>query len=421
LNVPTRIAVVGLGYVGLPLAIALAHHYPVIGLDVNLDRVAALNAGHDETQEVSDTALANTKALFSSNPAEISGTDLFIVTVPTPVDADQEPDLNAVRSAVDNIGKFIEPGGTVVLESTVYPGVTEEICGPILSAQSGLICGVDFFLGYSPERMNPGDKQHSLADITKIVAGQTPSVTEMLAAVYGAVTNGNIFIAKDIRTAEAAKVIENAQRDINIAFVNEITMIFNKLGLSAYDVLDAASTKWNFLPFLPGLVGGHCIGVDPHYLAHKAQSIGHDPAIILAGRRINDEMARYVASSIDELLTAPSRILILGLTFKENVPDLRNTKVIEIISALQALGHDVDVHDPIANKAEATAAYNIDLIPSLGSSSYDVVVGAVPHASYTDFGTVDFDRLVAKDGIVADIKGMWRAVSLPAGIRRWSL
>lgn len=418
---PDRIAIIGLGYVGLPLAIALAHHYDVVGIDRNEARVAALHAGRDDTREVATAALEATRAQLSADAAAMAGADLFIVTVPTPVTAENEPDLSAVEGAMATVGAHLAKGGVVVLESTVYPGVTEDICGPILEAASGLTCGVDFFLGYSPERMNPGDREHTLANLTKVVAGQTDDIAAMLANVYGAVTNGNVFVARDIRTAEAAKVIENAQRDINIAFVNEVAMIFNKLGLSAHDVLEAAGTKWNFLPFTPGLVGGHCIGIDPYYLAHKAAQIGHNPEVILAGRRINDEMGRYVAGAIHDQLAGPSHILVLGLTFKENVPDLRNTRVVDIVRALEQHGHTVSVHDAMADPVEAKREHSIDLVADFAGGPFDAVVGAVPHAPYLTLGATDFGAMLKDGGLVADIKGMWRTVHLPATYRRWSL
>jgi UDP-N-acetyl-D-galactosamine dehydrogenase len=422
MNDPKKIAVLGLGYVGLPLAVALARHYPLVGFDLKAARVAELRAGEDRTREVEASELKATSAVFSADVETLAGCDLFIVTVPTPVSAGNAPDLRAVEAACRTIAAHLRTGGVVVLESTVYPGVTEEICGPILEAGSGLKCGQDFFLGYSPERMNPGDKKHTLATLTKVVAGQTPAVAAMLGRVYGAVTNGNIFLAKDIKTAEAAKVIENAQRDINIAFVNEITMIFNKMGLSAHDVLEAAGTKWNFLPFTPGLVGGHCIGVDPYYLAHKAQAIGHHPEVVLAGRRINDAMGAYVGAQVDARVKGPGRILVLGLTFKENVPDLRNTRVVDVVAELRARGHTVDIHDPLADPAEAKEEYGFDLVPSLaGAPPYDAVVAAVAHADYRAMDAAAVAALLTRDGLVADIKGVWRDLALPDGIRRWGL
>ena len=347
---------------------------------------------------------------------------MFIVTVPTPVDSNNQPDLAAVRSACKTVGGRLARNAIVVFESTVYPGVTEDICGPALEAASGLSCGRDFFLGYSPERINPGDREHTIERITKVIAGQTPATVEVLRRVYGSITNGNLFVAKNIKTAEAAKVIENAQRDINIAFINEVTMIFQKLGLSAHDVLDAAGTKWNFLRFTPGLVGGHCIGVDPFYLAHRALELGHEPEIILAGRRINDGMGGYVARCVDQLVPRRAPILVLGLTFKENVPDLRNSKVVDIITGLQKAGHDVTVHDPLADAEEAHEHYDIKMARTLEDvGAADAVIGAVSHSVYANFGPHSFEKLLKPGGLVADVKAMWRHVQLPAGVRRWEL
>jgi UDP-N-acetyl-D-galactosamine dehydrogenase len=419
---PRRIAVLGLGYVGLPLAVALARHYPLVGYDLDAARVEQLGRGIDRTNEVEAAALRSTSARLSADPAALSGADLYIITVPTPVDERNEPDLGAVRAACTTIGRHMARGATVVLESTVYPGVTEEVCGPILAGESGLARGRDFHLGYSPERMNPGDKAHGLEHIVKVVAGETPEVAAMLATVYGKVANGKVFVARDIRTAEAAKVIENAQRDINIAFINEVAQIFSAMGLSVFDVLDAARTKWNFLNFTPGLVGGHCIGIDPYYLAHKAKSIGHDPHVILAGRRTNDGMGAYIADRIHTALGAVSRVLVLGLTFKENIPDLRNSKVIDIVRRLEGHGHRVTVHDAFADSVEARAIYNVELARDLGKlGGFDAVIGAVAHAPYVAFGAVDFARLARQGGLIADIKGIWRGTPLPDGIRRWSL
>jgi len=420
---PIRVAVVGLGYVGLPLAVTLARHFPTIGLDISASRIAELQRGYDRTDEVEPSRLRASTLKLTADPAAIAGFDLFIVTVPTPVDDRNEPDLRPVMSACATVGKVIRKGAVVVFESTVYPGVTEDICGPELERVSGLTCGVDFFLGYSPERINPGDREHTVDRITKVVAGQTPEVTALLARVYGRVTSGGVFEAASIRVAEAAKVIENAQRDINIAFINEVTMIFQALGgISIHDVLDASATKWNFLNFKPGLVGGHCIGVDPFYLARCAQDHGHNPEIVLAGRRINDGMGRWIAERVSAGLTPGARVLVLGLTFKENVPDLRNSKVVDVIRALRDLGHQVDVHDPYADPVEAEREYGETLMPSLdGVGGYQCVVGAVAHAPYAAFTAEAFTALLSKDGLVADIKGMWRDLDLPAGLRSWRL
>jgi len=433
----TRVAVIGLGYVGLPLALAVARHFDVIGLDINEKRVAELNDGVDHTGEATGAALKSSTALLTADTSKLTGVSIFIVTVPTPVDATNTPDLKPVMSACRSVGKYISKGSVVVFESTVYPGVTEDICGPLLEEVSGLKCGADFFLGYSPERINPGDREHTVDRITKVIAGQTPEVTEKLAALYGAVTSGGVFRARNIKTAEAAKVIENSQRDINIAFVNEITMIFQKLGISVLDVLDAAGSKWNFLKFSPGLVGGHCIGVDPFYLAHRAIEVGHNPEVILAGRRINDSFGDFIADRIASQLESGARVLILGLTFKEDVPDLRNSKVIDVIRGLEKRGCKVDVHDPLADVEEAKQEYGVTLLRRLSDVTgddvahepenrktqqdqrYDCVVGAVAHQAYREFPRSGLNHLLKSGGLLADIKGMWRPMDLPSTIRRW--
>ncbi len=418
-----KVAVVGLGYVGLPLAVAMARHLPVIGFDVKQARIDELRRGHDATGEVEEAKLRASTLLITCAPEAMRGADVFIITVPTPVNEENLPDLGAVKAACRTVGKVMGKGAVVVLESTVYPGVTEEICGPELAEASGLTCGKDFFLGYSPERINPGDREHTVERITKVIAGQTPEVTEILAAIYGAVTKGGVFRAASIKTAEAAKVIENAQRDINIAFINEVTTIFRKLGVSIHDVLEASATKWNFLPFKPGLVGGHCIGVDPFYLAHCAQALGYHPEVILAGRRINDGMGAFLATEIDaDLKCAKAKILVLGLTFKENVPDLRNSKVIDVIRTLERLGHSVAIHDPMADPAEAKEEYGVDILSSLeGAHGFDCLIGAVAHDGYAAFTAEIFSELVRPGGLIADIKGMWRHCPLPDGMRRWQI
>lgn len=426
----SRVAVVGLGYVGLPLAVALAKHFATTGFDINARRVAELKDGHDRTGEVEPERLRASSLKVTSDPEAIRGFDIFIVTVPTPVDENNKPDLTPVRAACNTVGPLMEKGAIVVFESTVYPGVTEEICGPLLEKLSGLKCGKEFFLGYSPERINPGDREHTVDRITKVISGQNPQVVEALAELYGTVTTGGVFRAASIRAAEAAKVIENAQRDINIAFVNEVTMIFQKLGLSVYDVLEAAGTKWNFLNFKPGLVGGHCIGVDPFYLAERARQINHEPTIILAGRKINDGMGDFIAERVTAQLSGGGRMLVLGLTFKENVPDLRNSKVIDVINGLERRGFRVDVHDPLADLAEAEHEYGVALKTGpLGEvvaaanedGGYDGVVAAVPHEEYAALSPAEIAALVKPGGIVADIKGMWRNLELPASVRRWTL
>lgn len=418
-----KIAVVGLGYVGLPLALVLARHYSVVGFDISAQRVAGLKAFEDRSGEVEPATLRATTMSFTDRIDEIAGADVFIVTVPTPVDADNMPDLGAMITACSSLGKIIQPGNIVVFESTVYPGITEDFCGPALEAASGLRCGEEFFIGYSPERINPGDKKYTVDKITKVVAGQNETVTQKLVEIYGAVTSGGVFVAKNIKTAEAAKVIENAQRDINIAFVNELAMIFKKIGLNTHDVLEAANTKWNFLPFTPGLVGGHCIGVDPYYLAHLARSLGHEPEVILSGRRINEGMAGFIAQEIDQKLKKTSaRILVLGLTFKENVPDLRNSKSADLVRALVDLGHHVDVHDPCADLVEARAEYDLDLRDTLdGIEPVDCIVGAVRHEGYCDFTDGTLATLLVEGGLVADLKGMWRDIDMPPEYIRWNL
>ena len=420
----SKIAVIGLGYVGLPLAVRLAEHFPVLGFDVNTQRLDELRNKQDRTGECDADTLESAQYLLSSDIADIADCNVYIVTVPTPVKQNNAPDLTAVLAASADIGTVLTTGDVIVYESTVYPGVTEDICGPALEQASELICGRDFFLGYSPERINPGDRKHTLDRITKVIAGQTPEVTDLLGNIYGAITSGGVFRATNIKTAEAAKVIENAQRDINIAFINEVAMIFNKMGIQTHDVLEAAGTKWNFLDFKPGLVGGHCIGVDPFYLAHAARQAGHDPEVILAGRRINDGFAKFVATQIHDVLAKPdaARILVLGLTFKENVPDLRNSKVADLVSTLRQNGHTVEVHDALADINEARSEYAINLLTDLETcGNFDCVIGAVPHNQYLDLDADSLSTLLKPNGLLADLKGMWRGVSLGEDFRRWEL
>lgn len=407
------VAVIGLGYVGLPLAVALAKQFPTTGLDIDARRIAELEAGHDRTGEIEPERLAASSLALTSDPAACPPSQFYIVTVPTPIDAHNRPDLSLVEAASRTVGQMLPQARAaglapvVIYESTVYPGVTEDLCGPILEQASGLVCGQDFFLGYSPERINPGDREHTIDKITKVVSGQTPEVLEQVAALYGAITSGGVFRAASIKAAEAAKVIENAQRDINIAFMNEIAQVFAKLDLSVWDVLEAARTKWNFLPFSPGLVGGHCIGVDPYYLAHRAAVLGHDPQVILAGRSTNDGMAGWVAKQLHALRGGtPGSVLVLGLTFKENVPDLRNSKVADLIEALSWRGHAVTVHDPHADPAEAMHEYGLTLDPAALERTYDLVVLAVAHNEYRALTTADLRQRVAPDGSLADLKGL---------------
>ncbi|MCP4326867.1 MAG: nucleotide sugar dehydrogenase [Alphaproteobacteria bacterium] len=420
-----RISVIGLGYVGLPLAIALAAHFEVVGYDRDADRLAELGRGRDDTREVNGDILKRARLTLTDDAAAMVGSDLFILAVPTPVDAANKPDLSILLDACTAVGEVMKTGAVVVLESTVYPGVTEDVCGPALAAASGLRAGIDFHLGYSPERVNPGDRAHGLSSITKIIAAQSPQVIALLERIYGPITGGNLFVAKDIRTAEAAKVIENTQRDINVAFVNEISMIFDKMGISTVDVLAAARTKWNFLDFRPGLVGGHCIGVDPYYLALAADNVGHRSDIILSGRRINEEMADYVARRVIEQLDAdasPWRVLVLGLTFKENVPDLRNTKVADLAKALTAAGAEVVICDPLADAAKARHLFGVDIVASIaGLASFDAVIGAVAHDEFRDLSRADIVRLVKPGGLVAEVKEIWPASVIPDELRRWTL
>ncbi len=406
----SRTIVIGLGYVGLPLAVALAKQGATTGLDVDTRRIAELERGHDRTGEIDRPRLEASTLSLTADPAVCPPADFYIVTVPTPIDAANRPDLRMVEAASRTVAAMLPAAvaqgraPVVVYESTVYPGVTEDICAPILEAGSGLVCGKDFFLGYSPERINPGDREHTIDKITKVVAGQTPEVLERVASLYNAITSGGVFRAKSIKAAEAAKVIENAQRDINIAFMNEIAQIFGSMDLSVWDVLEAARTKWNFLPFAPGLVGGHCIGVDPYYLAARAEALGLDPRVILAGRGVNDGMADWVASRLHGVRGGkPGTALVLGLTFKENVPDLRNSKVADLIGALAKLGHAVIVHDPHADAAEAQHEYGLTLGALEGQ--HDLVLLAVPHREYLDMGADQLRALVASGGTLADLKG----------------
>ena len=419
-----RVVVVGLGYVGLPLAVALARRFETIGLDINRERIAELRSGYDRTMEIEDDVLKASALRYTPEISDCIGADIYIVTVPTPVDEANQPDLGPVLGATRALAGILQARqrAIVIYESTVYPGVTEEVCAPEIERLSGLKRGEDFFVGYSPERINPGDREHTVDRITKVIAGENPEVIEALANLYGAVTTGGVFRAASIKAAEAAKVIENAQRDINIAFVNEITQIFGKLGISVHDVLEAAGTKWNFLRFQPGLVGGHCIGVDPYYLSYKAKQVGHDPHVILAGRSVNDGMGRYIADEIHSRLGGRQcQILVLGLTFKEDVPDLRNSKVIDVIRRLEWIGHTVTVHDPLADPAEAMHEYGLVPSPDALSREYDAVVAAVSHADYKSMSAREICGLVSGTGLVADIKGIWRSLDFPSNVRRWTM
>nr|WP_199504278.1 nucleotide sugar dehydrogenase [Qipengyuania sp. YIM B01966] len=405
--------VIGLGYVGLPLAVALAKHGATVGFDVDQGRVAELRDGRDRTHEVDSATLAASPLLLTDDPAQVPPSDFYIVTVPTPIDPENRPDLSIVEAASRTVAGFlrdaVERGRkpVVIYESTVYPGVTEDICGPLLERKSGLVRGRDFFLGYSPERINPGDREHTIDKIMKVVSAEDPETLDRVATLYERVTSGGVFRAASIKAAEAAKVIENAQRDINIAFMNEISQIFGRMDLSVWDVLAAARTKWNFLPFEPGLVGGHCIGVDPYYLSHRAEELGHDPKVILAGRDVNDAMAGYVADCLHRLRDGKTgTILVLGLTFKEDVPDLRNSKVADLIADLRGKGHTVVVDDPHADATEAQHEYGIELDPAALGGRYDLVLLAVPHRKYLEHGAARLRDLLADGGHLADLKGV---------------
>jgi UDP-N-acetyl-D-galactosamine dehydrogenase len=419
-----RIAVVGLGYVGLPLAVKLAPHFETIGFDIDSGRVAELSRGHDRTGEVEADRLTDGRLTVTDQSELVRGADIYIVTAPTPVDGANRPDLSPLLAATETVAGLIDDArpAIVIYESTVYPGVTEDVCGPLIARVSGLERGRHFFLAYSPERVNPGDREHSIDRIVKVVSGENDDVTDLVAAIYDKVTGAGTFRARSIRTAEAAKVIENAQRDINIAFMNEITQIFAKLGLSSLDVLEAAGTKWNFLRFHPGLVGGHCIGVDPYYLSHCAQSLGHLPRVILAGRAINDGMGGWIADQIHSRRESRTgEVLMLGLTFKPDVPDLRNSKVVDVVRRLTWLGHRVTIHDPLADPMAAEREYGLRVDPDALDRAYDVVVAAVPHRAYRAMNAEDVAALGRPEALIADLHGMWRDGSLRGDLETWTL
>ena len=406
-----RLAVVGLGYVGLPLAVEFAKTRPVVGFDISEQRIAALRAGRDITRELSAAELAEGKLLqFSTRPADIAGCNFFIVTVPTPVDDDKQPDLGPVLAASTTIGKVLKQGDIVVYESTVYPGATEEDCVPVLEKVSGLKFNKDFFVGYSPERINPGDKDRRVATIKKITSGSTPEIADLVDLLYNEIVVAGTHKAPSIRVAEAAKVIENTQRDLNIAIVNEFAMIFSRLGIDTEAVLKAAGTKWNFLPFRPGLVGGHCTGVDPWYLAHKAQAAGYYPEIILAGRRLNDSMGPYVAAQVIKAMVKKrihvvgARVLVLGLAFKENCPDLRNTRIVDFVRELKDFGVNVDVADPWVVPEDAKREYDIDLAPNPEQNTYDAIIVAVAHDEYRKLGSSGIHAFGRDPHVLYDLK-----------------
>jgi len=406
-----RIAIVGLGYVGLPLAVEFGKRYDTVGFDIRSVRVEELRAGHDHTLEVDAAELGTAKRLqFSAQLDDIRACTVYIVTVPTPIDAAKRPDLTPLVKASEALGKVLKQGDIVVYESTVYPGCTEEVCIPILERVSGLAYNRDFFAGYSPERINPGDKQHRVTSILKVTSGSTPEVADFVNRLYGSIITAGTHKASCIKVAEAAKVIENTQRDLNIALVNDLAKLFNKLGIDTLEVLEAAGTKWNFLPFRPGLVGGHCISVDPYYLTHKAQEVGHHPDVILAGRRTNDSMGEYIAGEVIRLMVRKginpvrARILVLGLAFKENCPDLRNTRVVDIVESLRAYSAEVDIFDPWVDAAEARHEYGLDLIGTPPQAGYDAVIVAVGHRQFAELGSAGMRAFGKPSSVLYDVK-----------------
>jgi UDP-N-acetyl-D-glucosamine/UDP-N-acetyl-D-galactosamine dehydrogenase len=411
-----KIAVIGLGYVGLPLAVEFGKHFTTVGFDIKPDRIAQIRDGLDVTREVSPAELArSTRLSVTGDVQDIRDCNFYVVTVPTPIDASKRPDLAPLLAASQTVGGVLKPGDTVVYESTVYPGATEEDCVPVLAAASGLQLNRDFHVGYSPERINPGDKTRRLTDIVKVTSGSTPQAAEMIDRVYRRIVPAGTYKAESIRVAEAAKVIENTQRDLNIALMNELAIIFSRMGIDTEAVLNAAATKWNFLRFRPGLVGGHCIGVDPYYLTHKAEASGYSPQIILAGRRLNDGMAAHVAGQLvktmlrQRIAVQSARVLIMGLTFKENCPDLRNTKVIDVVTELQDFGIAVDVHDPWADPVAARTEYGIDLVTAPAAGGYDGIVVAVAHDQFRDMGAAAIRVFGADPHVLYDLKNVLAA------------
>ena len=424
-----KIAVIGLGYVGLPVALAFARKFPhTVGFDINCARIGELKEGHDRNDETASAILLDTALELSCDPNDLATTTMFVVAVPTPVDANNVPDLTPLVKASEFVGKHIKPGAIVCYESTVYPGATEEVCGPILEKVSGLKRGVDFKLAYSPERINPGDRVHTLETVVKVVAGEDMETLERVAAMYGGIVPAGVHKATSIKVAEAAKVIENTQRDLNIALMNELAVIFDRLGIRTIDVLEAAGTKWNFLPFRPGLVGGHCIGVDPYYLTAKAQQVGYQPEVILAGRRINNNVAPFLATKMTKMLiendipVKRARVGILGLTFKEDVNDLRNSKVPDILKELASFGIDAVIHDPHADPDEAMHEYGIKLAKWEDIRNLDGLIVAVGHKAYKDMGQEKLLTLVRHGGVVVDAKSMLKPSEMgDRGIKYWSL
>jgi UDP-N-acetyl-D-galactosamine dehydrogenase len=421
------IAVIGLGYVGLPVAVAFARSgASVIGFDIDRARIEELHAGFDRTHEVDKTQLTQPTLVYTCEPEALAQANFFIVTVPTPIDASRRPDLTAVLRAAETVGRFLKRGDIVVFESTLYPGAVEDECGPVLETASGLRCGQDFTLGYSPERINPGDKEHRFETITKVVAGQDEKTLQIVAEIYGTVVKAGIYCAPSIKVAEAAKVIENTQRDLNIAFMNELSALFDRLGIDTGDVLAAAGTKWNFYKFTPGLVGGHCIGVDPYYLTYRAERAGYEPQVILAGRKINDSVGQRIAREcVRRLLkrkNGATTVTILGMAFKENVPDTRNSKVADIVQELRSYGLVVQVHDPIADAREVKREYGIDLMPLQAMQPADAVIFAVAHEQFVRGGWPLVAKLLKEgDGLVLDVKWQLDRAKCPSSIELWRL
>ena len=423
-----RIAVIGLGYVGLPVALAFAKKFlGTIGFDINSEKVTALKQGIDPTGEIPSDELKATTLQITSDPVDLKAANFFVVAVPTPIDRDNRPDLTPLIKSSETIGKVLQPRSVVVYESTVYPGVTEEICGPILAKASGLTQGIDFKLGYSPERINPGDKEHTIEKIVKVVSGEDAETLERVARVYETIIDAGVYRAQSIKVAEAAKVIENTQRDLNIALMNELAVIFDRLGIRTHDVLAAAKTKWNFLPFNPGLVGGHCIGVDPYYLTTKAQQLGYHPEVILAGRRINDSMGTYIAQKLIKLFVKSNlriqgtRVGILGLTFKENVPDLRNSRVPDIVEELRQFGIEPLVHDPLVTSEQAQHEYGLPLTEWQDFSDLDGMILAVSHRFYFDMPREQLLSGLKTGGVLMDVKSAFDPATLPENLTYWSL
>ena len=407
----SKIAIIGLGYVGLPLAVEFGKKFETLGFDINQKRISELNAGRDSTLEVSESELAGTAMLsFSDNVSDLKNCNVYIVTVPTPIDDHKQPDLTHLIKASEMLGKVLSRGDIIIYESTVYPGATEEECVPAVESVSGLKFNQDFYIGYSPERINPGDKEHRVINILKVTSGSTPEIAERVDQLYKSIIIAGTHKASSIKVAEAAKVIENTQRDVNIALINELSIIFSKLGIDTLEVLEAAGTKWNFLPFRPGLVGGHCIGVDPYYLTHKAQSVGYHPEMILAGRRLNDGMGQYVVSQLvksmlkKRIQVEGSNVLIMGLTFKENCPDIRNTKIVDIISELKEYNINVDITDPWCSAEEVEHEYGLSLIEKPAQDNYDAVIIGVAHSQFKELGAENIRKLGKKNHVLYDLK-----------------